>query len=49
MLERIDGENLPVMLDTNKQKNLAYYERFGFEVVNTYVVLENQHWGMVRR
>jgi ribosomal protein S18 acetylase RimI-like enzyme len=49
MLNRIDGEKLPIMLDTNKQNNVGYYEKFGFEVVKTYKVLENQHWGMVRK
>lgn len=49
MLKRVDNEKLPVMLDTNKQVNIGYYERFGFEVVKTYRVLDNDHWGMVRR
>lgn len=49
MLKRIDTENLPVMLDTNKQANIGYYERFGFKVVKTYIVLDNDHWGMVRK
>jgi ribosomal protein S18 acetylase RimI-like enzyme len=48
MLKRIDNENLPVMLDTNKQSNIGYYEKFGFEVVKTYKVLDNDHWGMVK-
>jgi ribosomal protein S18 acetylase RimI-like enzyme len=49
MLKRIDDEKLPVMLDTNKQVNIGYYEKFGFDVVKTYRVLENDHWGMVRK
>ncbi|MGA1873702.1 MAG: GNAT family N-acetyltransferase [Thermoplasmatota archaeon] len=48
MLERIDSEGLPVMLDTNKEVNLDYYRMFGFEVVRTYSVPGNDHWGMVR-
>jgi ribosomal protein S18 acetylase RimI-like enzyme len=48
MLRRIDGEKLPIMLDTNKRKNVAYYEKFGFEVKRTYNVLGNDHWGLVR-
>lgn len=48
MLRRIDEEKLPVMLDTDKQVNVEYYRKFGFEVKRTYRVLENDHWGMVR-
>lgn len=49
MLERIDREGLPVMLDTNKEANLDFYDRFGFRIKTKYKVLENQHWGMVRK
>ena len=31
MLEEIDGEGLPCYLETQKEANLAYYRRFGFE------------------
>jgi GNAT superfamily N-acetyltransferase len=48
MLKRADSENLPVMLDTNKEANISYYERFGFKVKSEYKVLDNQHWGLVR-
>lgn len=48
MLDRIDQEGLPVMLDTNKDANLGYYRRFGFDVEKEYKVLDNQHWGLVR-
>lgn len=48
MLDRIDSEKLPLMLDTNKKNNLGYYNRYGFEVRKEYHVLENQHWGLVR-
>jgi ribosomal protein S18 acetylase RimI-like enzyme len=48
MLDRIDKEKLPIMLDTNKQNNIGYYQKFGFEVVKNYKVLDNDHWGMVR-
>jgi ribosomal protein S18 acetylase RimI-like enzyme len=30
-LERIDGDGLPCYLETQKEANLAYYHRFGFE------------------
>ena len=34
MLERIDWERMPCALDTNIDKNVAIYRRFGFEVVS---------------
>ncbi|MDG6225972.1 MAG: GNAT family N-acetyltransferase [Candidatus Thermoplasmatota archaeon] len=49
MLERIDRDNIPILLDTSKEKNVPYYERFGFEVKKRYKVLDNDHWGMVRK
>ena len=33
MLERIDRERMPCYLETNVEKNVAIYRRFGFEVV----------------
>jgi ribosomal protein S18 acetylase RimI-like enzyme len=34
MLERIDREHLSCFLETNTEKNVAIYQRFGFEVVS---------------
>lgn len=34
MLERIDGEGLPVYLESSKERNLAFYHRFGFDVLD---------------
>ena len=34
MLERIDREHLPCFLETNTEKNVAIYQRFGFGVVS---------------
>ena len=34
MLERIDREHLPCFLETNIEKNVAIYRRFGFGVVS---------------
>jgi ribosomal protein S18 acetylase RimI-like enzyme len=34
VLERIDRERLPCALDTNTDKNVAIYERFGFDVIS---------------
>ncbi|MGB5924709.1 MAG: GNAT family N-acetyltransferase [Dehalococcoidia bacterium] len=34
VLERIDRERMPCYLETNAEKNVAIYRRFGFEVVS---------------
>jgi ribosomal protein S18 acetylase RimI-like enzyme len=34
MLERIDREGMPCYLETNVEKNVAIYRRFGFEVIS---------------
>jgi ribosomal protein S18 acetylase RimI-like enzyme len=34
VLERIDRERMPCFLETNNEKNVAIYRRFGFEVVS---------------
>jgi ribosomal protein S18 acetylase RimI-like enzyme len=34
VLERIDRERMPCYLETNTEKNVAIYRRFGFEVVS---------------
>jgi hypothetical protein len=33
-VERIDREQMPCALDTNTDKNVAIYRRFGFEVIS---------------
>ena len=35
VLERCDAEGLPAYLETDKERNLAYYARFRFELVET--------------
>jgi GNAT superfamily N-acetyltransferase len=32
VLERCDGEGLPAYLETSKERNVLYYQRFGFRV-----------------
>ena len=34
MLKRIDREQMPCALDTNIDKNVAIYRRFGFDVIS---------------
>ncbi|MEU4432820.1 GNAT family N-acetyltransferase [Nocardia rhamnosiphila] len=37
-LEQCDRESIPAYLESSKQANIAYYERFGFEVTGTITV-----------
>ena len=51
MLEKIDAERLPVYLETQKEKNVGLYQKFGFEVVaeESFRKLEGlRNWGMLR-
>lgn len=34
VLERIDRERMPCFVETNREKNVAIYRRFGFEVIS---------------
>lgn len=38
VLDRADTEGMPVYLETQKESNLAYYRRFGFELTSTITV-----------
>lgn len=35
LTDKADTENMPIYLETHDQKNVAYYERFGFKLVHT--------------
>lgn len=49
MLERADSEHLPCYLETAKEKNVAFYQRHGFEVVVDDVVPGGfRYWTMKR-
>ena len=39
-LDRIDAEHAPAYLESSKSENVAYYQRFGFEVTGE-IVLSN--------
>jgi GNAT superfamily N-acetyltransferase len=41
ILERCDREGLPAWLETQKEENLAYYQRFGFELVTEHHPVED--------
>ena len=40
-LPRIDADGVIAYLETQKEDNLAYYRRFGFDVVTTLTPVEN--------
>lgn len=50
ILERSDAEGMPVYLETQKEENLPWYHRFGFEVVEELRVTGSPSmWAMRRR
>lgn len=51
MLNRIDNEKLPSLLETQNPVNVEIYKRFGFEVVATETIPDTEipHWVMVRQ
>ncbi len=45
---RLDETRFVAYLETDKHENVAFYERFGFEVVGEHKVLGVQNWFMLR-
>lgn len=50
MFTQIDRQNLPCFLDTNNEKNLPIYERFGFKILEEYQIPDTNlvNWAMLR-
>jgi len=50
MLTRIDHEKLPCFLETQSEKNVSIYLRYGFKVVERGIIpgTEIHHWAMLR-
>ena len=50
LTDKADAENLPVYLETHEEKNVAYYERFGFTLLHTDTIPKHglAIWCMVR-
>lgn len=50
LTDKADAENTPVYLETHEQKNVAYYERFGFKLIYTDTIPEHglDIWCMLR-
>ncbi|MFX0039243.1 MAG: GNAT family N-acetyltransferase [Promethearchaeota archaeon] len=51
MLKRIDSEALPIYLETNNEKNLSFYQKYGFEIINHSIIPETDVllWCMLRK
>ncbi|MFX1597238.1 MAG: GNAT family N-acetyltransferase, partial [Promethearchaeota archaeon] len=51
MLNKIDSEELPIYLETNNEKNLSFYQRYGFEIINHAIIPETDVplWCMLRK
>ena len=51
MITKIDNEGLPIYLETNTEKNMLYYEKFGFEVVEHIIIPKTEIpiWCMLRK
>ena len=49
VLERCDSEGTPAYLETSNERNLPFYQRHGFEVVQQCGIPDGPHfWGMWR-
>ena len=51
MFEQLDSENLPCFLETSTEKNVPFYQYFGFEVVEESTIpgSEVPFWDMLRK
>ncbi len=51
MLKKIDSEGLPIYLETNNEKNLSFYQRYRFEIINHAIIPETDVplWCMLRK
>jgi ribosomal protein S18 acetylase RimI-like enzyme len=50
LLARADAEKMPIYLETHDEKNVAYYQRFGFQLAKTGCIPQSdvRVWAMVR-
>ncbi|MFX1376367.1 MAG: GNAT family N-acetyltransferase [Promethearchaeota archaeon] len=51
MIEKIDKEGLPIYLETNKERNLPFYQKYGFEIIEHVIIPETDVplWCMLRK
>ena len=48
MLDRIDGQGLPCYLEAIGERNIGFYEKFGFHVLEDIEIEEQKMWAMLR-
>lgn len=50
LTDKADAESMPVYLETHDQKNVAYYEKFGFKLIHTDTIPKHglDIWCMLR-
>jgi len=50
MMKKLDDDNLKCFLETQEERNVAYYQRFGFEIAKETIIpgLNLQNWVMIR-
>jgi predicted GNAT family N-acyltransferase len=50
MFARLDKEKLPCFLETQSEKNVKIYKRYGFRVVEKGAIPDTEipHWAMLR-
>lgn len=50
MVKRIDNENVLIYLDTNQEKNVSFYEHFGFTILEEIIIPKTNivNWSMIR-
>ncbi len=50
MMKKLDDSNLSCFLETQEERNVAYYQRFGFEIAKETTIpeLNLQNWVMIR-
>ncbi|MFX0004624.1 MAG: GNAT family N-acetyltransferase [Promethearchaeota archaeon] len=51
MIDKIDSEGLPIYLETNNEKNLRFYKKYGFETIEHVIIPETDVplWCMLRK
>ena len=51
MLKLTQNDNWPYWVDTQKEENVFFFEKFGFEVVEVGKIPESdvKHWCMIKR
>ena len=51
MIKKIDSEGLPIYLETNKEENLSFYQKYGFEILEHVIIPKTDIplWCMLRK